>query len=142
MGQFHNTYVNRSQRARSDNPQAKHIWRFYSDPVHRWRWQRLAFDGSVVEYSKSAYAQYETCLANAREQGYVYSPSLTTKTEKMAPQVRRSYIRLTTNRQKLVSRMVVEDVEQREDTPQDDAPAEHPDEFFSLESRSGSTAAG
>jgi hypothetical protein len=96
----------------------------------------------VVEYSKSAYAQYESCLANARERGYVYLPSLTTKKEKRAPKARRLYIRLTTNRQKLVSETVVEDMEQREDTPEGNALAENPGEFFSLESRIGGTAAG
>jgi hypothetical protein len=48
------------------------IWRFYSDSDHRWRWQRLSVDKSVVDESRAGYKEYESCLANAREQGYVF----------------------------------------------------------------------
>ncbi|MFH1604895.1 MAG: hypothetical protein ABIH03_13410 [Pseudomonadota bacterium] len=112
--------MNLSQRVRSDNSQVNLIWRFYSDSAHEWRWQRLAYDGTVVEHSKSGYAQYTSCLANARERGYVYLPSLTTKTEKKALKVKRSYIRLTWNHQKLVSELVTEDVEQKADMAVED----------------------
>jgi hypothetical protein len=71
------------------------IWRFYSDPDQRWRWQCLAFDGRVVEESKSGYKEYETCLANAREKGYVFLPSQSTRPESATPtKTRRSYSRI------------------------------------------------
>lgn len=113
--------MNPSQRVRPDKPQVNFIWRFYSDSAHHWRWQRLAYDGTVVEHSKSGFAQYESCLANAREQGYVYLPSLTTKTETRPSKARRTYIRLTKNHQKRVSGTVTEHVEQKADTSVDDA---------------------
>lgn len=51
------------------------IWRFYVDPDHRWRWQRLSSDRSVVAESRAAYKEYEGCLANAKDEGYVFHPS-------------------------------------------------------------------
>jgi len=68
------------------------IWRFYSTADQRWRWQRLAFDGSVVEQSASAYKHYEGCLANACERGYVFLPSLSTKPEGTLHRTKRSYL--------------------------------------------------
>ena len=113
--------MNLSQRVRSENPQVNLIWRFYADSTHHWRWQRLAYDGTVVEHSKSGYAQYESCLANAREQGYVYFPPLTSKPEKPSPRVRRSYVRITKNHQRRVSEIVTEEVEPKADLSADDA---------------------
>lgn len=113
--------MNLIERVRSDPPQVHLIWRFYSDSAHHWRWQQLAFDGTVVECSKSAYSQYEACLANASEHGYVSFPSLSTKANRPSLKVKRSYIRLTTKHQKLVSEIVKEAVEQDEDLPMDDA---------------------
>lgn len=113
--------MNLIERVRSDTPQVNCIWRFYSDSAHDWKWQRLAVDGTVVEHSKSAYSQYEACLANASEHGYVSFPSLSTKANRPSPKVKRSYIRLTTKHQKLVSEIVKEALEQNEDIPIDDA---------------------
>jgi hypothetical protein len=78
--------------------QAKHakansIWRFYSDPAHQWRWERLAFDGKVVERSPESYGTYEGCLANACGCGYVSLPSLSTKAERVPPKLKRAYTR-------------------------------------------------
>jgi len=95
-------------QAGSDNPQLNPVWRFYSDATHRWRWQRLAFDGKVVADSKSAYSQYEACLANATKHGYVPSPSLSTKPTSVSSKRERSYTRLPTRHQKLVSKTASE----------------------------------
>lgn len=51
------------------------IWRFYVDQDRRWRWQRLATDRGVIAESRMAYKEYEKCLANAQEEGYVFHPS-------------------------------------------------------------------
>ena len=48
------------------------IWRFYSDPAHAWRWQQISVDRTVVSESHRAYKNYEGCLADAREKGYVF----------------------------------------------------------------------
>ena len=98
------------------------IWRFYSDSAHQWRWQRLAFDGTVLEQSKSGYSQYETCMANACERGYVFLPALSTKPKSTAPKIKRSYMRLATKGRKQVSKEATGGQEQKEDTPADDAP--------------------
>jgi hypothetical protein len=113
--------MNLSQRFNSGSPPVSLIWRFYSDPAHQWRWQRLAVDGMVIEHSTSGYSQYESCLANAIEHGYVFLPPSTSKMEKK-PSVKRSYMRLSTNRQELVSETVPEDAEKVEGLPTEDAP--------------------
>ena len=51
------------------------IWRFYADQDRMWRWQRLAADRSLISESRVAYRDYESCLANARSEGYVFHPS-------------------------------------------------------------------
>lgn len=51
------------------------IWRFYVDQDRRWRWQRLSMDRSVLSESRLAYKEYEACLANAQNEGYVFQPS-------------------------------------------------------------------
>lgn len=51
------------------------IWRFYVDQDRRWRWQRLSADRSLISESRAAYKEYENCLANAKEEGYVFHPS-------------------------------------------------------------------
>ena len=52
-----------------------YIWRFYMDQERRWRWQRLAADRSLVSESRTNFKEYETCLASARSEGYVFHPS-------------------------------------------------------------------
>ena len=51
------------------------IWRFYTDLDYRWRWQHLAVDRTVIAESRTAYKEYEGCLADARDQGYVFHPA-------------------------------------------------------------------
>jgi len=51
------------------------IWRFYTGQDRRWRWQCLSTDKSVILESLAAYKEYEGCMADAREQGYVFEPS-------------------------------------------------------------------
>ncbi|HET9403999.1 MAG TPA: hypothetical protein VFO57_05425 [Burkholderiales bacterium] len=51
------------------------IWRFYVDQDRLWRWQRLAADRSLISESRAAYKEYESCLANAKIEGYVFHPS-------------------------------------------------------------------
>jgi hypothetical protein len=51
------------------------IWRFYRDPDHRWKWQRLTADRTVVAESSAAYKEYEGCLADAHANGHVFHPS-------------------------------------------------------------------
>ncbi|MBI3043784.1 MAG: DUF1508 domain-containing protein [Betaproteobacteria bacterium] len=52
-----------------------YIWRFYMDQDRRWRWQRLSADRVLVAESRTAYKEYEGCLANAQVEGYVFHPS-------------------------------------------------------------------
>jgi len=105
----------------SGNPQLTSVWRFYSDASHRWRWQRLDFDGTVVEGSKSAYSQYEACLANATKHGYVSSPSLSTKPTSAPSKLERSYTRFPTRYQKGFSNTASEALEKKDDIPIYDA---------------------
>lgn len=84
-----------TKQLQTENAKANQIWRFYSDAAHQWRWERLAFDGTVLEHSGSGYPHYEGCLANACESGYVSLPSLSTRPEKALPKTKRSYVRLS-----------------------------------------------
>ena len=77
---------------------ANQVWRFFSDSARQWRWERLAFDGTVLENSTAGYAQYEDCLANACERGYVSRPSLSTRAETPSPKTKRPYMRLTSRK--------------------------------------------
>lgn len=83
------------ERFKSENAQVNLIWRFYTDSARQWRWQRLAFDGTVLEHSESGYPQYESCLANACEWGYVFLPSLSTKPKSTPSKTKRSYTRVS-----------------------------------------------
>ena len=114
--------MNRIERVRPDKPQVNLIWRFFSDSAHHWRWQRLAFDGTVVEHSKSAYSQYESCLADASEHGYVSFPSLSTKPNSMSSKAKRSYTGIKTGLLKAVSEIAAEALEQKDEVPIDEAP--------------------
>ena len=63
------------RRAGPAHPQMRIVWRFFADPSHQWQWQQLAFDGTVVGYSKTAYREYEACVTNAVKHGYVALPA-------------------------------------------------------------------
>jgi hypothetical protein len=51
------------------------IWRFYRGEDRQWRWQQLSVDRRVISDSPSAHPDYEHCLADARQQGYVHQVS-------------------------------------------------------------------
>ncbi len=57
------------------------IWRFYLDPQRKWRWQRLSVSQAVIAESPGAYKEYEGCVENARDQGYVFQPSQSTRVQ-------------------------------------------------------------
>ena len=80
------------------------IWRFYTDPAHQWRWQRLAFDGTVLEHSKSGLTTYDNCVANACKCGYVFAPALSTKPESKPSKMKRSSMRFPTSPNKRLPR--------------------------------------
>ena len=61
--------------ARPEYSQTRIVWRFFADACHQWKWQQLAFDGTVVVHSKSGYAQYEDCVSNASKHGYLAAPA-------------------------------------------------------------------
>jgi hypothetical protein len=83
------------RRIAPETAKANHIWRFYTDAGRQWRWEKLAFDGTVLEQSKVGYPQYEDCLSTACKSGYVLLPSLSTKTETQPRKAKRSYMRLS-----------------------------------------------
>jgi hypothetical protein len=51
------------------------IWRFYMDAGHRWNWQQSGAGQAVVAESSAGYSDYETCLADAKDRGYVFLPA-------------------------------------------------------------------
>jgi hypothetical protein len=51
------------------------VWRFYMDEGHKWKWQHLSMQGEVISQSDRSYKDYESCLANAKENGHVFGPS-------------------------------------------------------------------
>lgn len=51
------------------------IWRFYTAEDGRWKWQRLSIGKEVLAESPATYADYDRCLANAKNQGYEFLPS-------------------------------------------------------------------
>jgi hypothetical protein len=84
-----------SEQAKAANAKANIIWRFYSDCAHQWRWECLAFDGTVLKHSASGYKLYEGCLADACEMGYVSLPSLSTKPVSTSKKTKRPYTRFS-----------------------------------------------
>ena len=51
------------------------IWRFYTDDKQRWKWQRLSVSREVITESHAAYKEYERCVADAKDNGYIFQPS-------------------------------------------------------------------
>lgn len=84
-----------SEQAKAANAKANVIWRFYVDAAQRWQWERLAFDGAVLERSKSGYKLYEDCVANASERGYLVLPSLSTRPASTSKATKRTYTRFS-----------------------------------------------
>ena len=50
------------------------IWRFYRDMRRQWHWQKIGPGYAVVAESSTSYKDYEACLENARDAGYVFQP--------------------------------------------------------------------
>lgn len=88
-----------------ENARENYTWRFFSNADHQWRWERLAVDGLIVEQSESSYPQYENCVANACEKGYVFLPSSSTKTQNTPPRKKRSYFAIPTPPKKTVPKL-------------------------------------
>ena len=80
------------------------IWRFFSDSDHQWRWERLKIDGTVLQHSKCAYPEYEACVANASQSGYVYLPSSSTRPESPLLKRKRSYMVVPSAGRKRISK--------------------------------------
>ena len=51
------------------------VWRFYVGQDRKWRWQRLTIHQVVISRSQSAYEDYDGCVADAQEKGYLFQPS-------------------------------------------------------------------
>ena len=51
------------------------VWRFYTDASHQWMWQRLSVQGDVISQSTRSHADYDGCLSDAADSGYVFQPS-------------------------------------------------------------------
>ena len=51
------------------------IWRFYMAKDRLWRWQRVTVGGSVVDESRAAYGDFDSCVASARSNGYLFEKS-------------------------------------------------------------------
>ncbi len=51
------------------------IWRFYMDDGQRWNWQQIGAGQAVVAESPKGYSNYDACLANAIDVGYVFLPA-------------------------------------------------------------------
>jgi hypothetical protein len=52
--------------------ESNYVWRFFKDSDHNWRWQCLTVLNEVIEESELGYDDYETCVANAQKNGYVF----------------------------------------------------------------------
>ena len=57
-----------------DQPKA-HIWRFYTEPDHEWKWQRLSVQGEVITQSTRSYKSYDGCVADPKDSGYLFEPA-------------------------------------------------------------------
>ena len=50
----------------------RYTWRFYADADGGWRWQKLGAERDVVAESSIAFEDYESCVAAATDNGYVF----------------------------------------------------------------------
>lgn len=50
-------------------------WQFHRAADQRWRWQKIATDHSVIAESRTSFAAYSDCVADAACQGYKPPPS-------------------------------------------------------------------
>ena len=69
------------------------IWRFYSGSDHRWRWQHVSVSGAVIAESPAAFKDYDECMANAKDEGYVFQAAPERPEQPQTPQSKpkRSY---------------------------------------------------
>ena len=75
----------RSSPAQLDSGARKNIiWRFYVDPNHQWRWQRLSVQGEVISESARSYGNFDRCVSDAEESGYMFKPAQPRKTSFIA----------------------------------------------------------
>ncbi|MCC6209203.1 MAG: hypothetical protein IT488_13795 [Gammaproteobacteria bacterium] len=51
------------------------VWRFYLDEQEGWKWQRIGGDLTVIAESEIGWGNYESCLEDAKRQGYEFQPS-------------------------------------------------------------------
>ena len=58
-----------------DQSKAHVVWRFYTEPAHEWKWQRLSVQGKVISESTKSYESFDGCVADAKDSGYVFQPS-------------------------------------------------------------------
>jgi hypothetical protein len=47
------------------------VWRFYTTKDHQWKWQQVTVRLEVIAQSSTSFEDYESCLANANDNGYV-----------------------------------------------------------------------
>jgi hypothetical protein len=52
-----------------------HVWRFYTEPAHEWKWQRLSASGDVTAESTMSHTSYDECVADAKDNGYLFEPA-------------------------------------------------------------------
>jgi hypothetical protein len=62
-----------------EQPKAHVVWRFYAEPGHEWKWQRLSVQGEVISQSARSYKSYEGCVADAKDSGYLFEPAQSRK---------------------------------------------------------------
>lgn len=51
------------------------IWRLYNDARRQWHWKKIGPAYAVVGKSSKSYKNYEACMENAQEGGYVFQAS-------------------------------------------------------------------
>ena len=51
------------------------VWRFFMGEDHRWRWQQLNIDRTVVAESRASYVDHAHCVSAAKASGYVFEAS-------------------------------------------------------------------
>jgi hypothetical protein len=63
--------VRRSQIAHFEVPRHT-VWRFYMTKDCLWKWQRVTVNRNVVAESPEGYRDLDSCVASAKDGGYVY----------------------------------------------------------------------
>ena len=53
----------------------KTVWLFSKNPNHGWKWLHVTIHREVIEESPAYFEGYESCLASAKQNGYVFQPS-------------------------------------------------------------------